>query len=71
MYTPPLSVLMDFIFLPERFSTEDLKILKKLKTSNLNWRKKTQKNLEKSAMKVRTYLALLKEKLGNVSDISL
>ena len=71
MYTPPLSFLRDFIFLPEIFSTEVLKILKKLKTSNLNWRKKTQQNLEKSAMKVRTYLALLKEKLGNVSDISL
>ena len=55
----------------ERFSIEDLKILKKLKTSNLNWRKRTQQNLEKSVMKVRTYLALLKEKLGNVSDISL
>ena len=54
MYFPPLSVLRDFIFLPERFSTEDLKILKKIKTSNLNWRKKTQQNLEKSAMKVRT-----------------
>ena len=71
MYSPPLSILRDFIFLPDGFSTEDLKILKKTKTSNLNWRKKTQQNLEKSAMKVRTYLALLKEKLGNVSDISL
>ena len=71
MYSPPLSILMDFIFFLELFSIKALKTLKMPNTYDFCFMKYTQKNLEQSSIKVRKYLEPLIDFVGIGPETSL
>ena len=71
MYSPPLSNIMDLIFLLKIFSNTALKTLKIPNTYDLCFMKYTQHNLEQSSIKLRKYPEPLIDVVGNGPETSL